>query len=459
MVETSVPEVPVLPLRQALSPHRPESDLDNREQRATRCHSVRSIAHAYLGVGIEEARTAAATVLFTVALWIVALVARPLTPARQLLLAGMAALFAIVLADPALRTFFALELPGWRAWFAVIGIALIAVGVLHWSSSVAAHAPSTAIKSHPLKLKDMVVWLLGADSPKWFVLAASVLVVGGAWLFFVVLEDVISRDPLVDADVLVYRLLQSGRTPTIDGLMVAITELGDVNVFLPVIGGALIWFVARRLWVTAGYWLAAVGVAELLTKVLKLALHRPRPGMVYLGIEQFSFPSGHATMSVVAYGFLAFLLCRGQVATVRKRITIAAATLVTLIALSRLYLGAHWLSDVVGGMAFGVAWIALLALAHTYQSTEDIRPRQLTVLMGALLVVAGSLHIGLHHASDVARYSALATMRESDWTDGLAMVADAGLSDECRCTRLIRELFSAAAVVPTQVDQHNSSML
>lgn len=62
----------------------------------------------------------------------------------------------------------------------------------------------------------------------------------------------------------------------------------------------------------------------------------------------------------------------------------------------------------LGGMAFGAAWIALLAIAHVYQSTEDIRPRQFTFFMASLIVVAGSVHIGFHHAGDVYRYSSIA---------------------------------------------------
>jgi cation-transporting ATPase E/undecaprenyl-diphosphatase len=371
--------------------------------------AVYVLVRGYLGVSEEGARTAAATTLFAVALWVLVLVARPIMPGRRLLVSCMVGLYLVVLSEPELRALFALSLLPWRAWLAIIGITAIVVSVLHWSAAVAAHQPSVAIKSRPLTIKGVLAWVLSADSPKRFVLAAAVLVVGSAWLFFGVLEDVLTHDPLVDVDANVYRLLQSGRTSGIDSMMVAITELGDVHVLLPVIGGTLAWFVGHRLWISAGYWLAAVGVAELLTKVLKLVLRRPSPGMSYLGIEEFSFSSGHATMSVVVYGFLAFLLSRGLMAQSRKHIAVIAAIAITLIAFSRLYLGVHWLSDVLGGMAFGSAWIALLAIAYVYQSTEDIRPRQLTLFLAALILVAGSVHIGFHHAGDVSRYTGIAT--------------------------------------------------
>ena len=126
--------------------------------------------------------------------------------------------------------------------------------------------------------------------------------------------------------------------------------VGDVQVVLPVILAALAWFVWHRLWQTSLYWLAAIGLAEILVKVLKFTLHRLRPSLLYDGVERFSFPSGHATTSVVVYGFLAFLICREQRARVRNSIALTAALVIALIAFSRLYLGAHWASDVIAGI-------------------------------------------------------------------------------------------------------------
>ena len=65
------------------------------------------------------------------------------------------------------------------------------------------------------------------------------MILGSAWLFLGVLEDVATRDPLVDVDVIVHGVLQQLRTPWMDSAMVAATELGDVQVLLPVILAAL----------------------------------------------------------------------------------------------------------------------------------------------------------------------------------------------------------------------------
>jgi len=238
-----------------------------------------------------------------------------------------------------------------------------------------------------------------------FPLLAALLILGSAWLFLGVLEDVATDDPLVDVDVTVHGVLQQLRTPWMDSAMVVATELGDVQVLLPVILASLAWFLWRRLWKTSLYWFAAIAVAEVLVKVLKLALHRSRPGPLYDGVESFSFPSGHATMSVVAYGFLAFLICRRQRAPIRLLIATATALAIALIALSRVYLGVHWASDVIAGTSFGLAWIGALAMAYSYRSEDDVKPHQLAIVVVLTLLVSGFWHINRDQARDLVRYA------------------------------------------------------
>src|SRR5258707_11414618 len=93
--------------------------------------------------------------------------------------------------------------------------------------------------------------------------------------------------------------------------MIAITELGDTVVVLPVTIIVILWLAWKRTWRTAAYWLTAIAGAAALNTGIKAALHRVRPGeLFYSGWSVFSFPSGHSTMNVVLYGFLAFLIAR-----------------------------------------------------------------------------------------------------------------------------------------------------
>ena len=239
-----------------------------------------------------------------------------------------------------------------------------------------------------------------------------VLLIAAAWLFLGVLEDVVSGDPLVLADGAIYRALQDLRTAPGDGVMIAITELGDTAVVVVVTIIIFLWLAWKRAWRAAAYWVAAIAGASALNTAIKVALHRARPGeLLYSGWSAFSFPSGHSTINMVLYGFLAFLIARELRPALRVSVALGAAVLIFLIAFSRLYLGAHWLSDVLGGLAFGSAWLALLGLSYLRRQTERIEP-------GGLLAVGCAAHIYRSHATDIQRYtvkSATQSMAAADW--------------------------------------------
>jgi undecaprenyl-diphosphatase len=87
------------------------------------------------------------------------------------------------------------------------------------------------------------------------------------WLFFGVLEDVVSHDPLVDVDTAIHTALQRIRVPALDSLMVGVSELGDAAVTVPVIFVVLGWFIWQRELRSALYWISAVGLAEVFVEL------------------------------------------------------------------------------------------------------------------------------------------------------------------------------------------------
>jgi len=110
------------------------------------------------------------------------------------------------------------------------------------------------------------------------------------------------------------------------------------------------------------YVLGAVGSGELVSTVLKLFYHRPRPDLVPHGMEVFtaSFPSGHAMMSAIAYLTLAILLARvDRNRRVKGFVLVLGVSVTLLVGISRIYLGVHWLSDVLVGWCVGEAWASL----------------------------------------------------------------------------------------------------
>ena len=225
-----------------------------------------------------------------------------------------------------------------------------------------------------------------------------------SWLFLGVLEDLLTLDPLVQADHAVYQFLQSLRTPWGDQLLVAVTELGDALVNGALASAVLLVLLLQRKLRAAGFWLLALGGGVGLVQLFKWALHRPRPIAIYQGLSGWGFPSGHTTLAVVLFGFLAVLLVR----SFNKRWNWlpfgAALGISLLVAFSRLYLGAHWLSDILGGLALGWAWVTFLGIFYLRGATEVFSKKILLPVLFAVLLLAGSWHIRTRHAQDLVRY-------------------------------------------------------
>ncbi|VAW89907.1 DedA protein [hydrothermal vent metagenome] len=248
--------------------------------------------------------------------------------------------------------------------------------------------------------------LLDAQKPLLRTLLLWVaILLGGGWLFFGVMQGVISGAAIVPTGQSLYELLQGLRTPIGDRIMVAFSELGDGVVMLILVIGVLLWMLWKRAWYEALYWLAAVGFAVLAVSLFKYTLQIPRPIALYSGVNSYSFPSGHAALSTAIYGYLAMLSAQALPSRHRWLPYAVAMLLVVGISFSRLYLGAHWLADVLGGIGLGAAWVALLAIARHYHLRRVGGVEGLPVVVLLLFLVVGSFHINNKMASDLARYA------------------------------------------------------
>lgn len=233
-----------------------------------------------------------------------------------------------------------------------------------------------------------------------------ILLIAAGWLFLGVVEDVLNQDPLVYAGQAIYHLLQQLRTPLGDRIMVALTELGDAAVTIPVAAVVLVWLFWRRAWGDALYWLTAIGFGTLAVTIIKVVLKVPRPVALYSGTETYSFPSGHATLSTVIYGFLAVLVAGTFRPRWRWTPYATTALLIVGIAFSRLYLGAHWLADVTAGVSLGTAWVALLAIARerrTPLAPVSIHGLATVALLGFLSAAGRHMHNSM--SRDLERYA------------------------------------------------------
>jgi undecaprenyl-diphosphatase len=129
----------------------------------------------------------------------------------------------------------------------------------------------------------------------------------------------------------------------------------------------------RRDWLRAAVVALGSACAAGLNTALKQIFHRGRPEYAteFIPHQSWSFPSGHAMNSIVAYGIMLYLLIEHTRDSPRRRLIIGAtATLVFLVALSRVYLGVHYLSDVVAGWLAGGAW--LIVCIGAYRTTKIV---------------------------------------------------------------------------------------
>lgn len=188
----------------------------------------------------------------------------------------------------------------------------------------------------------------------------------GAWLFGALAEDVAEGDTQVDTRLAEWLHTHASRGWT--EFFEAITFLGNVPVLAAVtlVAAVLLWRKGRAAELQL-LLLAAIG-AEVLTVGLKLGFERERPFFADpLATEStYSFPSGHASVSLAVYGTLGFIAAR-QLGSRRAQLAAlaAAGVLVLLIGMSRLYLGVHFLTDVIAGFSMGLAWVALcVVLLH-----------------------------------------------------------------------------------------------
>lgn len=182
-------------------------------------------------------------------------------------------------------------------------------------------------------------------------------------VFAAITEDVVNHDPLTEFDVRVFQWFGDHGGPPAKQAAAGISVLGSAGLIATLALGMALVLGTQRRWTAFGVWLAAVGGAELLTEALKRAIQRPRPPMAaeFLHNQSFSFPSGHALVSLVVYGLLAYLVASIWLRRrwMRAGLIASAGSLVLLIGVSRLYLGVHYFSDVVGGYAAGSVWLTV----------------------------------------------------------------------------------------------------
>ena len=230
-----------------------------------------------------------------------------------------------------------------------------------------------------------VGWGYRRSMSTWLATSAQV---GGPFFGVTVLALQASRGGwLTGVDQSVTAWLVAHRNPAIDDVALAVsTALGPVEIaFLTIVGAVAVGITFRS--VLAGLTvLATVGGASALCSLIKLLVSRARPPFAVQEVLEtdYSFPSGHVTGTAALVGILAVAFGLAASRVLQGLLTVAAVLAVSAVALSRLYLGVHWLTDVSAGallaaavVTVGAAGLAVL-VADPPRAAESALPGSVT---------------------------------------------------------------------------------
>ncbi len=203
----------------------------------------------------------------------------------------------------------------------------------------------------------------------------------------------------------VYHLLQSLRSPWLDHVMIVITAFANTKFIALITFITLVFLTIKRLWRFIFYLIGTMAISTAITYLIKTTYTSLRPDIVLPFLHENSFPSGHTVISIAFFGFTAFITRQCYPQWKNKPYTIATI-IIALIMISRLYLGAHWFTDILGGflLSYGVL-LGSLVLYHRkpYTFTKP-SPYYWGAMLTSILVIIPSIYIPVEYTKIASIY-------------------------------------------------------
>lgn len=227
--------------------------------------------------------------------------------------------------------------------------------------------------SLPRSIRDHLLPLLLTIRLGGFLLAMLAL-----WGFAEIAEEVLEPESLMlDRQILL--TLQDWHTPLLNQIMIGVTFFGNPNVLgvLAVVTALVLLYFRKRSEATTLI-IAALGASGL-NLWLKDLFARARPQLweQIVDVQLYSFPSGHAMISLVVYGMMAYVLAI-DFPQWRNAITLTLIPLILAIGFSRLYLGVHYPTDVIAGYAAGFVWlIACVISVEIWKARRSLKSKDI----------------------------------------------------------------------------------
>lgn len=254
------------------------------------------------------------------------------------------------------------------------------------------------------------------------IVAIYMLITGS--IFLIIALNVFTHGPLTDFNLSLSHFMRSVRTSFGDNIILPFTVLGTPSVILSMSGLMLLWFGYKRYWRVAIHWALIMVLIVGAVGFIKLFFFSPRPGFLLNTLSFSSFPSGHTSLSVCFFGSLAMLVAQELRFTARRIPYIIAIIMVGLIGFSRIYLGAHWLTDIVGSIFLGLTVVALVVISYRRGNIQRINLKQFliaifTVVLGTWIIAMFMLFPKYKHNYTIAWPKA--TISKQDWLSTKAL--------------------------------------
>lgn len=203
-----------------------------------------------------------------------------------------------------------------------------------------------------------------------------------------------------------FHLFRGIRTETLDSIMISITLLGQKQVILPVVAILFGWLLINKRLRSAFHILALGVFAAGGVFVIKHIVQITRPWGIYSNAESFSFPSGHTTLATTIYVGTAMLIASTMQAR-RWLVYFPAVIVATLVGISRLYLGAHWFTDVVGAWLLSCTILMLITLSYHRYKEAPIKKLHITLVAFTALCITYTIYYSLYFVDLKTKYTQL----------------------------------------------------
>lgn len=266
-------------------------------------------------------------------------------------------------------------------------------------------------KQHAIFTRQIWVFLTRYHAhQREFPLASLTLFILSGLLFWLWSLLTLQTELLQSLDQFMLSFASNVRSAPVDAVLVSFTLLGDERFLyasFTIFAGAL--FIQKRPIAALHLVIAGLSTAAI-THALKYGFAVPRPEFVYYAPTSFAYPSGHSSGAAILYGLVASFIAQEKAQTQRWKVYFAFGIPISLIALSRVLLGVHWLSDIIGGILLGLSLCAVTRIFYSrYSKTEQRKVHLKTTQNRRKAMIGLLLWIGLTIGYQASYFSSTLT--------------------------------------------------